>query len=121
MGATVVSGVDAPPVFETAERVFDFVALFLEQGVIGDRDFAVGFGRNAGGDVALGEGGAEPVGVVTLVGQELLGFWHGGQHQRGACLGTALTNRFATADTYLCMVSVPWRSDGNAIYNSLRR
>ena len=43
MGATVVSGVDAPPVFEPAEHVLDFVALSVEDGVIGDRDLAVGF------------------------------------------------------------------------------
>ena len=84
MGATVVSGVDAPPVFEAPEHVFDLMALFVEHGVMGDRGFAIGFGRNAGGDAALGQGGAEPVGVVTLVGQKLFGFRHGGQHQRGA-------------------------------------
>ena len=72
MGATVVSGVDAP-VFEAPEHVFDFVALLLEEGVVGDRGFAVGFRRNAGADAAVGEGGAEPIGVVILVGQELLG------------------------------------------------
>ena len=33
MGATVVSGVDAPPVFEAPEHVFDSVALFVEDGV----------------------------------------------------------------------------------------
>ena len=74
MGATVVSGVDASPVFEAPEHVFDLMALFVEQGVMGDRGFPVGFRRNAGEDATLGEGGAEPVGVVTLVGQELLGF-----------------------------------------------
>ena len=51
---------DAPPVFEAREHVFDLVALFVEDGVMRDRGFAVGFGRNAGGDAALGEGGAEP-------------------------------------------------------------
>ena len=56
---------DAPPVFEAREHVFDLVALFVEDGVMRDRGFAVGFGRNAGGDAALGEGGAEPVGVVN--------------------------------------------------------
>src|SRR5208283_1364773 len=40
------------------------------------------FRRNTGGDSALGEGGAEPIGIVALVGKELLGFRHGGQHQR---------------------------------------
>ena len=62
----------------------DLMALFVEDGVMRDRGFAVGFGRNAGGDAALGEGGAEPVGVITLVGQKALGFRHGRRRQRGA-------------------------------------
>jgi hypothetical protein len=32
----------------------------------------------------LGEGGAEPIGVVTVAGEKLLGLRHGGQHQRRA-------------------------------------
>jgi hypothetical protein len=48
VGATVVSGVNAPPVFEAPEHVFDLMALFVEGGVMRDRGFAVGFGRNAG-------------------------------------------------------------------------
>jgi hypothetical protein len=47
--------VDAPPVFEAPEDVLDLMALFVEYGVMRDRGFAVGFGRNAGGDAALGE------------------------------------------------------------------
>jgi hypothetical protein len=39
VGAPVVSGVDAAPIFEPAEHVFDLVALFVEDGVIGDCDF----------------------------------------------------------------------------------
>ena len=42
MGATVVSGVDASPVLELSEHVLDSVALFVEDDVVGDRDFAVG-------------------------------------------------------------------------------
>ena len=41
MGATVVSGVDAPPVFEAPEHVFDLVALVVEDGIMRDRGFAV--------------------------------------------------------------------------------
>jgi hypothetical protein len=55
--ATVVSGADAPPVFEAPEHVFNSVALFVEDGVMGDRGFPVGFRRNAGEDAALGESG----------------------------------------------------------------
>jgi hypothetical protein len=49
--------------------MFSILWLLVEDGVMRDRGFAVGFGRNAGGDAALGQGGGEPVGVVTLVGQ----------------------------------------------------
>jgi hypothetical protein len=66
VGATV--GVDAPPIFEAPEHVFDLVALLIEEGVIGDRDLPIGFRGDARGDAALCEGGAEPIGVVALVG-----------------------------------------------------
>ena len=55
MCAAVVSGVDSPPVFESSEHVSDLVALFVEEGVMGDRDLPVGFRGDAGGDAALGE------------------------------------------------------------------
>ena len=84
MGAAVVSGVDAAPIFESPEHVFDFVALLVEEGVIGDRDLPIGFRGDAGGDAALCEGGAEPIGIVALVGEKFLGLGHGGQHQRRA-------------------------------------
>lgn len=38
MGAAVVSNVDATPIFEPSEHVFDLVALLVEAGVIGDGD-----------------------------------------------------------------------------------
>jgi hypothetical protein len=72
VGATVASGVDRPLVFEVAEHVLDLVSLFVEDGVMRDRDVPVGFRWDAGGDAALCEGGAEPVGVVTLVGEKFL-------------------------------------------------
>jgi len=43
VGASVVTGVNAPPVFEFAEHVLDLVALAIEQFVVRDRDFSVGF------------------------------------------------------------------------------
>jgi hypothetical protein len=66
MGAAVVSGVDAAPIFAPSEHVFDFVALLIEDGVVGDRDLSIGFRGDADGDAALCEGGAEPIGVVPL-------------------------------------------------------
>ena len=39
--ASVIAGVDAPPVFQSSEHDFDFMALSVENGVVGDVDFAV--------------------------------------------------------------------------------
>ena len=66
MGAAVVTGVDAAPIFEPPEHVFDSVTLFVEDGVVGDGDLSIGFRGDAGGEAALCEGGAEPIGVVAL-------------------------------------------------------
>jgi hypothetical protein len=43
VGAAVVSGVDAPPVLDPSEHDLDLVALPVEDGVMGDRSFPVGF------------------------------------------------------------------------------
>ena len=45
---------------------------------MGDRDLPIGFRGDAGGDAALGEGGAEPVGVIALVGEKFSGFRQAG-------------------------------------------
>ncbi len=42
MGASVVAGVDAAPVFEPAEHVFDFVAPTIEDSIVRDRYLAIG-------------------------------------------------------------------------------
>ena len=41
MSAAVIAGVDAAPVLEFAEHVFDFVALAVEGGVVRYGHFAV--------------------------------------------------------------------------------
>ena len=66
----VVSGVDAPPIFEPPEHVFDFVALLVE--------VPIRFRRDADGDAALCEGGAEPIRVVALVGESSLALGRAG-------------------------------------------
>lgn len=42
MCASVVAGMDAAPVLESAEHVLDLVALAVEGAVVRDRDSAVG-------------------------------------------------------------------------------
>ena len=39
--ASVIAGVDTSPVFEPAKHDLDFVTLSIENGVVGDVDFAV--------------------------------------------------------------------------------
>jgi hypothetical protein len=41
MGASVIAGVDAPPVFQSSEHDLNFMALPVEHGVVRDVDFAV--------------------------------------------------------------------------------
>ncbi len=41
MGASVIAGADAPPVFQSSEHDLDFMAFSVENGVVGDLDFAV--------------------------------------------------------------------------------
>ena len=43
MDASVIAGVDALPVFQSSEHDLDFMALSVENGVVGDVDFAVLF------------------------------------------------------------------------------
>ena len=73
--ASVVAGVDTPPVFEAAEHDLDLVALAVKRGVMRDGDLAVGLGRYAGGDAALGQGVSEAVAVIAFVGDQFLGWW----------------------------------------------
>lgn len=74
---------DASPILDPTEHVFDFVALFVEDLVVVDLDFPVGFWGDARGDIALGESLAEPVGVITLVTEQDLGFGELVDHQGG--------------------------------------
>ena len=68
VGASVVAGVDASPVFEAAEHDLDLVALAVQRPAMRDSDLAVGLGRDAGLDGALGQGISEPVAVIASVG-----------------------------------------------------
>lgn len=42
VGASVVTGVDAPPVLEFAEHILDLVSLAIEGGVVRDGRLSVG-------------------------------------------------------------------------------
>jgi len=82
----IVAGVDASPVLEPTEHVFDLVALAVQRSVVRDRDFAVGLGWDARRDAALAQRQAEPVRVIAPVAEHRLGFGKGIDHQRRALI-----------------------------------
>ena len=90
MCASIVAGVDAPPVLDTSEHDLDAVALTIERLVMRDGDLAVGLGRDAGGDAPVGEGLAEPAGVIATVAEHRLGPRQRMEHQRGTLVVTHL-------------------------------
>jgi len=67
MGASVIAGGDAAPVIEPAERALDQIALLVDFGVVGDRDFAARAPKNAGRDFLFGYGLAEPIAIIFSV------------------------------------------------------
>src|SRR3954451_10711468 len=87
MCASIVTGVDAPPVLEPAERIFDLVPFAIENAVMFDRLCAVGLRWDAGRDTPDRERLAEPVGVVALVAEQLL---------RGRTKGGLLITRWSS-------------------------
>lgn len=90
MGASVVAHGDAPPVLEAAEHDLDFVALAVEDLVIGQLSAASWHGWDTGGDPALCQTGSEAVAVVATVGEQDLGVWQVRQEQGAADMVAAL-------------------------------
>jgi hypothetical protein len=86
VGAAVISGGDAAPVLEPAEHALDQIALLVDLGIVYDRHLAVLASGNAGRDVQTGQSLAEPVAVVTLVGDQDLGVRQRLQDGSGAAI-----------------------------------
>jgi hypothetical protein len=61
VGAAVVSGGDHAPVLEPGDHALDQIALLVDLGAICDRHLAVLAPGNAGRNVQIGQGLAEPV------------------------------------------------------------
>ena len=70
VGASVISRVDASPVLEASEEVFDSVALSVEDGVVGESSLVVAVRGDAGRDAAVVEGLTEPVAVIGAIGEQ---------------------------------------------------
>jgi hypothetical protein len=82
VSASVVSGVNASPVLDACEHIFDAMALSIEDAIVRVLDFAGALGRDAGRDTALGECLAEPAGVIPPVAKHGFGRRQGIDHHR---------------------------------------
>jgi len=91
VGASVVAGCDATPVFDSSEQVLNLVALLVEGLVVVELDLAVGFGWDAGCDPSAGQRGAEPVAVIAFVSEQGLGLGERGKQQKRAFVVAHLT------------------------------
>jgi hypothetical protein len=74
-GEFVIASRDRAKVLEFVEEALDEVALAIEGKIAGQWLRAAGMGRNHRGDLPLGEGFDEGIGVVCLVGNK--GSWIG--------------------------------------------
>jgi hypothetical protein len=81
VGAAVIACVDTAPILKPSEHVLDFMASAIEPDVVRDLDLAVHFRRDAGGDTAIGQGGAKPVGIVSSVAKQGFGLGEGVDHE----------------------------------------
>ena len=81
MGASVISGVNTPPILEFGEHILDLVALSVEVLVVGDLDFSALPWRDARCNALVDQGLAEPIGIVTSVGQHVFRFGQNIQQQ----------------------------------------
>jgi hypothetical protein len=69
----VVTRGDTPEMLELADEALDDVALFVEMPVVGDGLGTTGVRRDDGEGADFGDGLADAVGVVRLVGDDVLG------------------------------------------------
>lgn len=72
-GSLLVSCCDAAEVFELVEEALDEVTLFVEIGVVGGNAGAGPIEWNDRLSVGMGDGAAEVIGVIGLVGKDMLG------------------------------------------------
>ena len=90
MGASIVSGVDAPPVLEACEHVLDTVALTIKRAIVTVLDFAASMRRDAGGYAVFDERLSEPAGIIASIGEHGLGAWQGIDHHSRAFIFAGL-------------------------------
>ena len=73
MGASIVTGWNAAPIFQPAKHIFDFVALTVKHLMCHAGHLRFFFGGMQG-SIFAAEGVAEPVGVIAAVSLSNLAF-----------------------------------------------
>jgi len=91
MGAAVISGCDAPPVFEPSKHDLDFVPLFIELLTKISWRASAFTRRNTGLNAFGGESAAKLIAIVALVAD-----------QRFCAIGQRRVNQFC-ADMVACL------------------
>jgi len=76
-GQLIVSRCDRPIDLQMSDHALDVVTLAINAPVPTDFGFPVGFGRNAGTDARLVKAGADSIGIVALVGEQIGGLFVG--------------------------------------------
>ena len=77
VSTSIVASGDAPPVLELRKHILEFMALFVERLVIGQRDFPAFGGRYSRFAAPLAQGGSEPIAVIAAIGKKRFGRWQG--------------------------------------------
>ena len=67
MGASVIAGVDAPPILEFTEHIFDFMSLAIEGFVEGCGEQPALAWRDAGRNALGSQGGAILIAVIAFI------------------------------------------------------
>ena len=77
MSASVVTSRNPAPVLEASEHALDAVALLVSVGVVVDVLLAIFTTRDARLYAPFGEGLAEPIAVITAIGDQDIRLWQG--------------------------------------------
>ena len=75
MGTTIITRGNPAPIFESTKHDFYLMPLFIQLPVIGHRSFPTASAWNTRRDSLIGQGFAEPVGIIASIRQKFPGLW----------------------------------------------
>jgi len=84
LGTTVIAHGNSSPILKPAEHYLYFVPLFIQFLVVFNGLFSVSLAWNARGDAFVVQGIAKPVGIISPVCKNFIGFWQAVEQNRSA-------------------------------------